>query len=309
MSLNSSLKAALTEVVSSPVLWDAPLMAWTTFRIGGPADALVTLLDGKELQEVIGLCENEKVPWKLIGRGSNILAADHGFRGVIIVLGDSFKYIVRGDNLEDGAVLVRCGGAASLARLTDWCAEEGLAGLAFAAGIPGSIGGAVVMNAGAWGTDISEILYSVELVNSQRVATLEREDLSFTYRCCENFSGSHRNSVIIGAQLMLMQSKSAKIRDQMKKLRQERLGKQPSGMPTAGSFFKNLPGVSAGQLIEASGLKGFRVGDAEVSEKHANFFVNRGKATAADVIELMRVVQEQVKKTSGVVLEPEVQFL
>ena len=309
MSMNSSLKAALTRVVSSPVLWDAPLMAWTTFRIGGPADALVTLLDGKEIQEVIGLCEDEKVVWKLIGRGSNIVASDHGFSGVVIVLGDSFKYIVRGDYLGNGTVIVRCGAAVSLTRLTDWCAEESLAGLEFAAGIPGSIGGAVVMNAGAWGTEISEILYSVELVDSQRTATLVRKDLSFKYRCCENFSGSHRNSVITAVQLVLKQSKSAEIRAEMKKLRQKRLSKQPSGMPTAGSFFKNPPGASAGKLIEASGMKGFSVGDAEVSEKHANFFVNRGKATAADVIELMRVVQEQVKKTSGVVLETEVQFL
>lgn len=309
MSLSSSLKAALTEAVSSPVLWDAPLMAWTTFRIGGPADALVTLLDGKELQEVIRLCEHENVSWKAIGRGSNILASDDGFSGVIIVLGDSFKYIVRGDYLEDGTVIVRCGGAVSLARLTDWCAEQGLAGLAFAAGIPGSVGGAVVMNAGAWGSDISEIIHSVELVTSQRVATLVREELAFTYRCCENFSGSHRNSVITGVELMLRRGKSGEIRDQMKKLRQQRLSEQPSGMPTAGSFFKNPPGASAGQLIDASGMKGFSVGDAGVSEKHANFFVNHGKASAADVMELMRLVQEQVKKISGVVLEPEVRFL
>lgn len=309
MSLSSFQKAALTEVVSSPVLWDAPLAAWTTFRIGGPSDALVTLLDVEELQKVLALCAGEGIVWKLLGRGSNILAPDDGFRGVVIVLGDGFKYIVRHGDTVDGKVVVRAGAAVGFSRLADWCAEQGLSGLEFAAGIPGSVGGAVVMNAGASGCEIGDLVYQLSLAGAEKVKDIPKEKLHFSYRCCDDLGRSESGSVVTAVELLLEQGQTQRIQETISKLRRQRWAKQPVGMPTAGSFFKNPAGTSAGQLIEASGLKGLRIGDAEVSEKHANFFVNRGRATAADVIALMHEVQDRVKETSGITLEPEVQFL
>ncbi len=309
MPLSTVVKAGLSEAVKSPVLWDAPLSAWTTFRIGGPAAALVTINDTTELQAVLFLCSEHGILWRLLGRGSNVLAADDGFPGVIIVLGEGFKSCSRRDGPHGDRVLVEAGAAVGLSRLADWSAEQGLSGLEFAAGIPGTLGGAVLMNAGAWGDAIGNLVFALTLADKEKSITVAGKDLRFDYRCLDDMKHSLSGFVITGAELELVSGETLVIQETMREFRRRRREHQPVGMANAGSFFKNPAGTSAGRLIEAAGLKGLQVGDAEVSEKHANFFVNRGCACARDMIELMHRVQEAVKKDSGVDLEPEVHFL
>ena len=310
MVLSTTIKEALVEMSDLPVLWDAPLQAWTSFRIGGPADGLVTVERVEELQSILALCGREKVNWRIIGRGTNLLVSDDGFRGVVIVLGEGFKGINRCGDLDEGrGVVITAGGAASLSLLTDWCAEQGLSGVEFAAGIPGSVGGAVAGNAGAAGGEMSGIIHRVHLAGEKETLSVPREELSFSYRCWKDLGESLRGYIITEVELKLKTGSTKKIQDTMRDLRRLRRDSQPFGMPSVGSFFKNPAEGSAGRLIDNAGLKGLRFGDAEVSEKHANFLVNRGNASAADVIALMREIQHQVQQKSGILLEPEVQFL
>lgn len=309
MALKQKFALNLAKNVIHPVIWNAPLSAWTTFRIGGPADALVTVDSADELIAVIGLCCADKVAWKIIGKGSNIIAPDQGFRGVIIVLGTGFDECARSEERTDRTVVVSTGAATGFSRLAEWAASEGLCGLEFAAGIPGSIGGAVTMNAGAWGHQTADVIHRLFLVHEAKEIICERKDLHFSYRCWDDLYSDFKGAVITAVELLLTVGKTTDIKQTMRALRRKRQEKQPLGMPNAGSFFKNPKGESAGKLIESGGLKGLRVGDAEVSEKHANFFVNRGQATAADVLELMKRVSARVKETSGFDLEPEVHFL
>jgi len=309
MVLSGPVTVALGKVVKSPVIYDAPLSAWTTFQIGGPADALVTVNETEELQAVLSLCNEKKINWKLLGKGSNVLVSDSGFTGIILVLGDGFKSVSRGKSLDSDSVVVTAGAAIGLSRLGDWAAEQGLSGLEFAAGIPGTLGGALAMNAGAWGREIGSLVYQVTLVGDNNIKIVSGKDLTFSYRCWHDINESLVDFVVTGISLRLVNDVTVTVQEKMREYRRQRWEQQPVGMPNAGSFFKNPGGRSAGQLIEASGLKGLRVGDAEVSEKHANFFVNRGNATADDMMELMRTVQKTVKQDSGIALEPEVHFL
>ena len=309
MSMSSSLKAVLTGVVSGKILWDAPLSVRTTYRVGGPADALVTLLDVKEVQAVLRFCYEENVAWKLIGRGSNILASDDGFRGVIIVLGKGFKYINRLSESPGEYDHVQVGAAVGLPRFADWSASKQLSGFEFASGIPGTIGGAVVMNAGAWGKSMVDVIAGVELTDCDQTRIIDAKNLTFSYRCCDTFAARKKDSVLTGVLIKLRPGDSGQIRATMHNLLQKRKERQPLGLPNGGSVFKNPENDSAGRLIEAAGLKGMRIGDAEVSEKHANFIVNQGGASAADILSLMDRIKIKVKQQSGVELIPEVEIL
>lgn len=308
--LSSSLKAALTGVVKSPIQWNVPLAGLTTFRIGGPADALVTLLDHAELQSVLEFCRQDGVPWKVMGKGSNILAADSGFDGLIMRLGSGFKQICRRDSPADDSVSVRVGAGLSLPRFANWCAAEACGGAEFSAGIPGSIGGGLVMNAGAWGQEMGSIVSSAELTNHAERTTIAAQELRFSYRSCRSIRPLLQEGwVVTTVNYKLERGDSRTIRERMQKLLTRRLEIQPLGAATAGSVFKNPPGNSAGQLIEAARLKGFRLGDAEVSEKHANFIVNRGDATSLEVHAVMKEIQERVAVDSGILLEPEIETI
>lgn len=308
MSMSSSQKAVLARAVRGKILWDVPLSAWTTYRIGGPADALVTLLDGDDLQEVLKLCHLHELDWKLLGKGSNILASDAGFRGLVLVLGDGFKQIdCRTDNGPQ-VCQVRAGAGVSLARLSSWCAENGWSGFEFASGIPGTLGGGVVMNAGAWGRSMADVVCQLELVDRENREIINAPHLGFSYRTCRAYS-ERKTMVVIAATLTFKAEKPEQIRETIRTLHHKRKERQPYGLPNGGSVFKNPDGLSAGKLIDDAGLKGRRVGDAEVSEKHANFIVNRGQATARDVLTLMEEIKERVLQTSGIELVPEVQFL
>ena len=307
MSLSSSQKAVLTGAVRGKIRWDAPLSELTTYRIGGPADALVTLLDADELQEVLKLCVRLQLRWKLLGWGANILAADEGFRGIVIVLGDGFKYIGC-DPQETAEVEVKTGAGVSLAKLSSWCCDNGLSGFEFASGIPGTVGGGVVMNAGAWGRSMADVVHQIELVDHEKIEIISEEHLGFSYRTCRALA-RRENSVVIGATMCFKKADPEQIRETVRTLREKRQQRQPYGKPNCGSVFKNPEGTSAGRLIDEAGLKGLRIGDAQVSSKHANFIENCGQATAQDVLSLMDEIRKKVLQTSGVELIPEVQFL
>ena len=308
MSLSSSQKAVLTGVVRGKIQWDAPLSAWTTYRIGGPADALVTLLDVEDLQEVLKLCRLEELRWKLLGRGSNILAADEGFGGIVIVLGEGFKYIGRDPERDQGSNWVKSGAGVGLARLSSWCADSGLSGFEFASGIPGTVGGGVVMNAGAWGRSMADVIRSIELVDQEKIEIISEKHLNFRYRTCRVLAG-RKNAVVTGVTMSFKTAAPEQIKETIRTLKEKRKERQPYGQPNCGSVFRNPEEISAGKLIDEAGLKGRRIGDAAVSEKHANFIVNCGQASAHDVLALIDEIKERVMQTSGVELIPEVQFL
>lgn len=308
MSLSSSQRAVLTGVVRGKIQWDAPLSAWTTYRIGGPADALVTLLDVEDLQEVLKFCRLEELRWKLLGRGSNILAADEGFGGIVIVLGEGFKYIGRDPERDQGSNWVKSGAGVGLARLSSWCADRGLSGFEFASGIPGTVGGGVVMNAGAWGRSMADVIRSIELVDQEKIEIISEKHLNFSYRTCRALAG-RKNAVVTGVTMSFKTEAPEQIKETIRTLKEKRKERQPYGQPNCGSVFRNPEEISAGKLIDEAGLKGRRIGDAAVSEKHANFIVNCGQASAHDVLALIDEIKEKVMQTSGVELIPEVQFL
>ena len=226
MALSSSVKAGLCKAVKSPVLWNAPLSAWTTFRIGGPAEALVTVNETEELQAVLSLCSARATAWSLLGRGSNVLVSDEGFPGIIIVLGDGFRFVDREQRLDDGRVLVKVGAALGLSRLADWAAEQGLSGLEFAAGIPGSLGGALVMNAGAWGSDIGSLVHELLLAGEEEIRTVPARDLDFSYRRLKGIGQGVSGFVVTGVLLELVPEETLAIEEKMKELRRYRRDRQ-----------------------------------------------------------------------------------
>ncbi len=309
MSMNSSQRAVLTGVTRGKILWDEPLSAWTTYRIGGPADALVTLLDVEDLQEVLRFCRLHDLSWKLLGRGSNILAADEGFRGIVIVLGEGFKHIGRHRQANEENVLIDAGAGVGLARLSSWCAEHGLSGFEFASGIPGCLGGALAMNAGAWGRSMADVIQKIEVVDHEKIEIISNKNLDFGYRVCRALALRKGEGVAVAATMTVRPAPVEQVKQTIRTLNQKRKERQPQGLANGGSVFKNPEGASAGKLIDEAGLKGHRVGGAEVSDKHANFIVNRGEATARDVLLLIDEIKEAVFKVSGIELVPEVELL
>jgi UDP-N-acetylmuramate dehydrogenase len=285
---------------------------YCTFRAGGKAEALLVASTRTELAKLMHwLCRN-KVSWRVIGRGSNILVQSRGFGGIVIVLGGDFCSIDNIDDLETGSQVmkVRVGAGCSVARLVGWCSRHELSGLEFMVGIPGSVGGAISMNAGAWGCEIGESIETVSCIDPEGIIhDVSKDKLDFSYRQLWFKEGSLKDAIIIETVLRLKPGRQKEIITQCRKYLDRRRAKQPLGAASAGSFFKNPPGDSAGRLIEDAGLKGLCRGNAMVSTKHANFIVNTGQATADDIVELMREVQEKVYIHSGVLLEPEVQLL
>lgn len=306
--MDDGLRQQLGRIVAQPVQWDCPLAAYTSLAVGGPAEALVTVADATELAAVLGLLEGAGVPWHVIGKGTNLLVRDEGVAGAVLLLGEGFRQMAF-SAAGGGRWLARIGAGCHLARLVAACSEHGLAGMEFAVGIPGTVGGALVMNAGAWGGDMARVVRSVTLLVPSKQLTLQREQLHFGYRCWHDFAALAGQAVVIGCELELEKGDVEDIRGRCASYQRQRRERQPGGRRSAGSFFKNPGNDSAGRLIEASGLKGVAVGGAMVSEKHANFLVNTGGATAADILALMRLVQDTVRRDSGIELEPEVHVL
>lgn len=295
--------ANLTEAAggSERVRIEEPMKKHTTFRTGGPALYFVTPSCEKEIASVVNLCRREKMPYYILGNGSNLLVSDKGYDGVIISMTKGFSQIEVRDQV------ITAGSGALLSRIARTALEESLTGLEFAAGIPGTLGGAVVMNAGAYGGEMKQVLQSVSVLTKDgQVKEIPAEELELGYRksCIQR-----EEYIVLSAEILLKQGEKSEIQAQMEDFAARRREKQPLEYPSGGSTFKRPEGYFAGKLIEDAGLKGFTVGGAQVSEKHSGFVINRNGATSADVYELCRQVQARVKEKFGVDLEMEVKRL
>lgn len=296
--MNQKFIETLQQIVGEEnIRKNEPMSAHTTFRVGGPADIMVWP-KGEALAEVIRICKEQEVPYYIVGNGSNLLVGDGGIRGLVIVIGKG-----QDDILVDGEYVV-AGAGALLSKTANVAAENGLGGMEFAAGIPGTIGGAVVMNAGAYGGEMKDIIERVTVVDksgNEKELTLEELELGYRTSCIPK-----NGYVVEKAVLRLAAADKAAIKARMDELKEMRVSKQPLEYPSAGSTFKRPEGYFAGKLIMDAGLRGYQVGGAQVSEKHCGFVINRGGATAADICKLMADVNAEVEKQFGVTLEPEV---
>lgn len=303
MGKNTEVINRILEVVPAErVLVDEPMANHTSFRIGGPADALVIVNDEEELASVLKIVKaSEHI---LIGNGSNFLVADEGYPGIMIKLGGKFDEA----EIEEDGITVRAGGAMLLSNLSAILTENGLSGFEFASGIPGSVGGAVFMNAGAYDGEMKDIVKSVRLLKPDGSAAYEKsnQEMDFGYR---HSSIQETNEIVLTVTYKLEKKDKAIIKDRVRELQEKRNAKQPVNFPSAGSTFKRPASGYAAALIDEAGLRGCSVGAAQVSEKHAGFIINTGGATANDVLELMRKVRETVYEKSGIMLEPEVRLI
>ena len=283
------------------VLVDEPMKKHTTFRVGGNADYFIMPKNGQEVKKIVALCKEAEIPYYILGNGSNLLVGDKGYRGVIIQIYKEMNGIqIEGDRVkaQAGALLSRVGTATLEAELT---------GFEFAAGIPGTVGGAVVMNAGAYGGEMKDIIANATVLTQDGdIITINKEDLELGYRTSVI---AKKGYVVLEAEYQLQKGDREAIRARMDELKVQRVTKQPLEYPSAGSTFKRPEGYFAGKLIQDAGLRGFQVGGAEVSEKHCGFVINKDQATAADIRELMRQVSDKVMQEFGVKLEPEVKTL
>ena len=283
------------------ILKDEPMSAHTTFRIGGPADYFAMPSSAEEIRRIVSLCIEQEVPYYIIGNGSNLLVGDKGFRGVIIQIFKNMRDI----RTEGETVTAQAG--ALLSKVAAAAYDAGLTGFEFASGIPGTLGGAVRMNAGAYGGEMSQVLKSADVLTAEgKVLTIPVEEMKMGYRTS---IVSRMDYVVLGAQLVLSRGSKEDIRAKMDELKEKRVSKQPLEFGSAGSTFKRPEGYFAGKLIEDAGLRGFRIGNAQVSEKHCGFVINLGGATAEDVSGLMGEVIRRVAENSGVRLEPEVKMI
>lgn len=286
---------------SQRALEQEPMSRHTTFRIGGPADHFLQPQSIEELQKIIDICEREQVPWFIMGNGSNLLVSDRGYQGVVIQL---YRHM---SQISVEGCRIRAQAGASLASLSKRAMEASLTGLEFAGGIPGTLGGAVTMNAGAYGGEMKNILEEVSVLDrSGSRISLHADQLEMGYRTS---IVKVKDLIVLEAVIKLQPGDADSIRGTMQELARKRASKQPLEYPSAGSTFKRPEGHFAGKLIMDAGLKGYRVGDAQVSEKHCGFVVNRGHATGADVMAVMEHVKKKVREQFQVGLEPEVRFL
>ena len=286
---------------SDNVKLQEPMSKHTTFRIGGPADFYLCPHSTKEVQQTVQICKEENLQYFILGNGSNLLVSDKGYRGAIIQLWKNFSDI----SVKDCCITAKAG--ALLSKVAAEALEEGLTGMEFASGIPGTIGGAVFMNAGAYGGEMKDIIKEVKVLDDQgEIRVLSNEEMKLGYRTS---IVKEKGYTVLSAVLQLKKGDASVIRETMEDLKNRRISKQPLDMPSAGSTFKRPEGYFAGKLIMDSGLRGFSMGGAQVSEKHCGFVVNKGGATAEDVTALIREVQRRVKEKFGVELETEVRFL
>ncbi len=275
-----------------------PLKEYTWFRIGGPADYYLEPADKEDVVNILRYLQEQSVPFIVLGKGSNVLVSDDGIRGAVINLGHCLSSVyAEGDRIfaEAGVTLVR---------FVDFCVQRGLKGVEMLAGIPGTIGGALIMNAGAYGGEISNYLVDVEVLKDGVVQFLKKSDITFSYR-----RSSFQKEVILGAGFELPKGDKDEIIQIRKDLLQRRNRTQPTNMPNSGSMFKNPEGTYAARLIEQAGMKGTRLGGAQISDKHSNFIVNLGDASAQDVLGLIRLAQTRVYEKFGIQLELEVKLL
>ena len=299
--MNDQFLTELQNVMcGSGIFMQEPMKKHTTFRVGGPADVLVQP-DETALAAILALCRRYHVSYSFIGNGSNLLVGDKGIRGVVIEMTDPMG------NIEVDGTKITAQAGAMLSKIANTAASNGLGGMEFAAGIPGSVGGAVVMNAGAYGGEMKDIIEKVYVLDENGAQLeLDRDalDLGYRHSCIPE-----KKYIVTKVVLELVPRNEAEIRSEMKELNEKRAEKQPLQYPSAGSTFKRPEGYFAGKLIMDAGLRGYQVGGAQVSEKHCGFVINKGDATAADICQLMRDVSDKVQAQFGVVLEPEVKMI
>ena len=278
-----------------------PMCKHTTWQVGGPADLLAIPANEEDLLALFSYCQEIGLPWQIIGRGSNLLVKDGGVRGVVIKIDRGFEHIL----WQEDSLYAEAG--VSFMALVRQSIESGLVGLEWAAGIPGNLGGAVIMNAGAYGSQLSDYVTKIKVLEYTGCRKeLMASEIEFSYRK-SNLSG--RPLAILGVFLQLHKGDTASAKERMRHLLELRRLRQPLEYPSAGSVFKNPPGDFAGRLVEDAGCKGITVGGARISEKHANFIVNLGNAKAADILAVMQAVQEKVLQKSGILLEPEIHVI
>ena len=287
----------------STVRFDEPMAKHTTFRVGGPAEAYAVPTE-EELPGLLAFAKDEQIPVTVLGNGSNVLVADSGLAGLVISIGESIAEIaISGKE-------TRVGAGAMIASVAKAAGEAGLAGLEFAGGIPGSVGGAVVMNGGAYGGEMADVLASVTVLDEAGgQKTYSADELALSYRHSIFMEEAHRGDIILSAVMKLEKGNADDILARMADFNARRREKQPLEFPSAGSTFKRPEGNFAGKLIQEAGLAGYRAGGAQVSEKHCGFVINAKDATAADVLAVIRHVQSKVEETSGIRLEEEVRLL
>lgn len=274
------------------------LAPYTSMKVGGPAPLFLEPADRDDLVAAVRFLRERDTPILMIGRGSNIIISDDGFPGVVLHGEPGLSRV----QLDNGDVVAEAG--ARLTKLVDFCAQNGLQGLEWAAGIPGSVGGAIVMNAGAHGSEMKDHCVEVEVLRGSKIVTVGAADAGFAYR-----TSSFGQDIVLRARFRLTPGRREDILRRKSEMMARRNATQPLAMPNSGSMFTNPPGTHAARLIEQAGLKGKRIGDAQVSEQHANFMVNLGSATASDVITLMDLVRRTVYQNTGILLHPEVRLI
>ncbi len=278
-----------------------PMQYHTSFHIGGPADLLVLPRSIEQVKCVLTFCDRNTIPLLVIGRGSNLLVRDKGLRGVVMKLADNFQEL----QLENGQIHAQAG--IGLYELARYAAAASLQGLEFAEGIPGSLGGAVVMNAGAYGGEMSDVVVEVQTIDEKGdIRLFSKDELNYSYRGSVLQNSSH---YVLNARLQLAPGDQPEINTRMQEFARQRAAKQPLEMPSAGSTFKRPDGYYVGPMLEELGLKGYPYGKAQISDKHAGFIVNRGGATAEDVLTLIAIVQKRVREKYGIDLQPEVRVV
>lgn len=293
--------AALKGDLSGTVLLDESMARHTTCHVGGPAALFIECASISDLNRAFSVLSDEGIPWTVVGKGSNLIVHDKGYRGAVIVLGRAFRSF---DYPEEGILV--SGAGVSLSRLVQDVFKKGYSGLEFAVGIPGTLGGAIAMNAGTQDEWIGSHVDSVTVLNPRTGLSRYRgRDITWGYRC----TSLEPKEVILEAVLRVEVALVPYMQARMEAALKRRKRTQPLDYPSAGSTFRNPEGASAGKLIEEAGLKGFSVGGAQISEMHANFIINTGNATAADVAALVRVMRSKVREVHGVELQQEIRFL
>lgn len=289
----------ITKIDSKRVLLNEPMSKHTTFKIGGPADIFVKVNDTEELKFLLSLAKTKNIPVTVLGNGSNVLVKDNGIRGIVLKI-DFKEILVKDETLEIGAGVL-------LSKASRVALENELTGLEFASGIPGTFGGALYMNAGAYGGQIGDKIITTTYIDENLdIKTITQEENEFSYR---KSVFQKNNGIILSGKIKLEKGKAEEIKEKMEEYSKTRKEKQPLNMPNAGSAFKRGDGFITAKLIDECGLKGYKIGDAQISTLHAGFIVNTGKATANDVLNLIKYTQEKVKEKFGIDIEPEIRIL
>lgn len=311
--MSSAVKKELADRFGQRAVFDAPMAEHTSFRVGGPADALVMPADTRELIDLMCMLEQAGLPWMTLGGGTNLLVRDRGIRGVVISLRQGFGDITTHETRSD-SVTVHAGAGARLSALCRYAIEQHLAGMHVVAGIPGTVGGAILMNAGTAQGTIESVLSGIDVLHVPDQKTyISREALTFAYRklsWSEEMCGKNGYPpLVLGGWFRLQQAGKRDLAAEFEALQAKRWKTQPRGL-SAGCVFQNPSAdTPAGRLIDQAGFKGFRIGDAQVSEIHANFIINRDQASAADILRLMTMIREKVYQTCNVDLQPEIQIV